>query len=216
MSGDDIKTKRFRFLHRLYEESEGQENRFFSMFPLGADLKFDPNLTSAIAAYLKQEGLIRKEDLGSLSGRSVAITHAGIKEVENAKENPNRSTTHFSPQSINYTINVQNSPNAQVMAGVSDSNQTLTLNEAQKMGLREIFLLLNEISSYKQLRSDQKDKLEAGAQNLDREMQSGSPRIDKVKSILSSAKEVLESVSGIVNTTGPLILKINSWMKGSS
>jgi len=93
MTLEGKKTKRLQFLHRLYKLTEGSEFKYFNMFDIGSELDLDRKLTSDIAYYLRQEGLIEFRAIGGVIG----ITHRGIREVEKALSNPNKPTDFFPP-----------------------------------------------------------------------------------------------------------------------
>ena len=65
-SPDDLEKKRFDFLKKLYEVSDGAETKFISMWEIGDQLGFDRELTTSIALYLKGEGLIQFRALGGI------------------------------------------------------------------------------------------------------------------------------------------------------
>lgn len=98
---EDLKEKRFLFLNRAYELSEGSERKYLSPGAIGEELGFDTKLWRDILDYLKAEGLITVVDL---KRTTITISHAGIVEVEAALGDPNRPT-HYFPPAVNI-INV--------------------------------------------------------------------------------------------------------------
>jgi uncharacterized FlaG/YvyC family protein len=63
---------------RLYELSEGNENKIFYMFTIGEQLNFDRESTINIAQYLKGKYLIEFRALGG----AISIIHNGILQAE--------------------------------------------------------------------------------------------------------------------------------------
>src|SRR5580658_5444775 len=97
----EIKKKRFLYLSKMYEESNGSTNAAFKMDDIGVELGLDNDSVRNIVNYLIDEGLIEPFALGG----TIQLTHWGIKEVEQAYEHPTESTEHFSPI-VNYNINI--------------------------------------------------------------------------------------------------------------
>lgn len=86
MNIEEMRKKRFQFLNRLHELTEGDELEFVNMFQIGEELGFDKDLTGKIAQYLEGEGLIVFRALGGYIG----ISHLGVREVERALSNSGR------------------------------------------------------------------------------------------------------------------------------
>lgn len=55
---EEMKKKRFQFLYKLYEMSEGNRALGFSKYRIGEELGFDHELTGVMAQYLMEEGLV--------------------------------------------------------------------------------------------------------------------------------------------------------------
>lgn len=74
----EIVKQRLEFLKKVYDETDGDENKFVNMFDIGEELGFDRELSIKIYQYLKGEGLLKPFTLGG----GIGITHAGIVKVE--------------------------------------------------------------------------------------------------------------------------------------
>ena len=70
--------------------------------------------------YLVGEGLLDDKTLNSL----FIITHAGIKEIEEAVRSPDVKTKHFSPINI---LHIQNMHGSQLQVGTTGSKQTMNI-----------------------------------------------------------------------------------------
>ena len=92
---EELKAKRFQFLKKLYDKSDGDTLKICDIYSLGETLGFDKKTNDKITQYLIHEGLIKWELKGAVS-----ITHAGLCEVEEALSNPDKSTEHFPPVNI--------------------------------------------------------------------------------------------------------------------
>ncbi|MCJ7722810.1 MAG: hypothetical protein MUP03_01635, partial [Anaerolineales bacterium] len=88
--------KRFQFLQRLYEVTEGNELASVNLWELGNELGYTRPEIDRIDDFLRGEGLIKQIAYGG----TVGITHEGIVEVESALSRPDEPTTYFLP--INY------------------------------------------------------------------------------------------------------------------
>ena len=76
----ELERQRFAFLKELYDRSGDGTLSDFPAKDIGQKLGFDKKLTENIHWYLKEEGLLEYLAMGP----QVAITHAGIKEIEGA------------------------------------------------------------------------------------------------------------------------------------
>jgi hypothetical protein len=98
----DLKQKkadRFSFLHKAYEAVEGKTTYVIDGWLLGNELGFDRDYSTSIYHYLNDEGLIEPRG----AGIRFAITHNGVKEIEEVLSSPDRPTEHFLPYS-QYTL----------------------------------------------------------------------------------------------------------------
>src|SRR3989344_5165042 len=113
---EKLKAKRFQFLKKLWELSEGDEYKSFNMFEIGNELGFDHELTSSIYQYLRGEGLLKAFTLGG----NIVITHAGIVEMEESLSKPDQPTEHFPAVNI---INIGHMEHSNIIQGSSSVNQ---------------------------------------------------------------------------------------------
>jgi hypothetical protein len=112
--------RRLAFMERVYERTDGNTtNRVFGL-QVGAELGWDQEMTSVVMHYLVDEGLIEFRAMPAM----LAITHAGVVEMEQALSNPKTSTHHFPPM---VTIHVHGDiVNSQLQAGTIGSTQERT------------------------------------------------------------------------------------------
>jgi hypothetical protein len=121
---NQIKKYRFLYLSELYKKSKGSPSSLVYVDDIENELGFDHNLASNIIEYLVNEKLIAWFGKSS----SLNITHKGIKEVEQAYENPNQSTEHFAPI-VNYNINITSGHGNVVNTG---NNNTIKVSNSNK------------------------------------------------------------------------------------
>src|SRR5688572_31396360 len=75
------KAARLRFLHALYEAAQGSTGNIIDMELLEERTGFTAPLSWRIKQYLHREGLLQ-----GITPTAFAITHEGLKEVEEALE----------------------------------------------------------------------------------------------------------------------------------
>lgn len=101
------KQQRWLMLEKFYELADGASERtIIDMWAVGDQLGFDRRTTATTYDYLQDEGLLKAMTLGG----GAAITHQGVKEVEDARDVPDRPTDHF-PAGI---IHITNSHNVNI------------------------------------------------------------------------------------------------------
>jgi hypothetical protein len=94
---------RFRFLYTLYEQIDGIENVPVNMYEIGEKLSFDEMIVRSIVEYLEGEGLAKSRAYGGFISGKIAITHKGIREIEDANNMPSKPTKNF-PSNIIYVM----------------------------------------------------------------------------------------------------------------
>jgi hypothetical protein len=91
---EEKKKNRWLMLRKFYEKANGQSDyNIINMWEVGKDLGWDRETTNATFDYLQGERLLKAMTLGG----GAAITHEGVKEVEQAEEYPEKPTLHFPP-----------------------------------------------------------------------------------------------------------------------
>lgn len=90
MNIKEIQSLRNVYLIKLYEVTGGNRWEFPNMFEIGVSLGLDKSLTSNIADYLSQKGLIKIETLAG----DISITSFGIDEVESYLQKENKTISH--------------------------------------------------------------------------------------------------------------------------
>lgn len=90
--------------------------------------------TLNIVNWLVGERLIEHKYIGG----GIALTHHGIKEVQNARRHPERPTDHFPTQIANFVINYGNMHNSSIQQGTSNSDQTVINRSLVENSFNEI------------------------------------------------------------------------------
>jgi hypothetical protein len=203
---EDMKKKRFQFLHRLYELTGGDEFKGFNMFQIGEELGFDRNLTTNIAYYLKGEGLIEFRALGGIIG----ISHLGVREVEEALSKPDTSTYHFLPVNI---ISVGQMISSQIQQTSPEATQVVTVGESRHEELKEVIQSLKKSIEQLGLSPQQKSDLQAEIQTIDAQMSSSKPKATIITECLGTIRRILEGAVSSTIASG-LLSKIVALLGG--
>lgn len=130
-----VKEKRERraaFMRRLYEMTDGNRSRRVDYRQFGEAFGWPEIEAFAVAQYLVDEGLADWKALGGLLG----ITHAGVVEVEQLLQAPDKPTQHFEPVT-NIHVVVQGDNLGQIQAGTNSSSQVANAASPQVI---ELFL----------------------------------------------------------------------------
>jgi hypothetical protein len=118
----EIQQERFRFLTRLYNDTESDEFAYVNPTDLGTALGFSIPKIERICDFLQSEGLI-----GANISDYINITHKGMVEVENALSKPDEPTSYFPPtNSYVFHIGQMTDSQLQVQQGANQSSQVST------------------------------------------------------------------------------------------
>jgi hypothetical protein len=188
---EELRKNRFQYLNCLYEESGGNEHNHLNCFDLGEELGFSRDEVITITQYLAGEGLMEHVTLGG----GIAITHFGVKEVEEALSHPERESHYFPPVNI---IQIQHMENSQIQQGSIDSSQKGTFNSTGGAELTDFLKLLkSKLPELKLLDSDQAE-LGADVDTINSQVGSSRPKTGIIKECLMSIKRILEGAGGNV------------------
>lgn len=178
MNLTEIKKNRFLYLQKVYDESGGGTNAAFDMTEVGNELGFDYMLTRNIVDYLINEGLIEPYALGG----AIKITHWGIKEVEEAIENPSESTEHFAPINT-YNINIHSSGEGNIVNTGNNNIISLSNNVNKDEATDKVNQIITTLEESENIQQTVKDEAIGTFRDLLIEIKAGKPStslIDKV------------------------------------
>jgi len=191
------KKNRFLFLELLYKESDGDTGAMFDMWEVGNELKLERAETNRIVDYLIGEQLIESVALGGCIG----LTHWGIKEVEEAHENPDQPTEHFLPINI---INIGSMNNSTLQQGTSYSTINFQLDEKKTTDLEDVIKSLLNIQETLNISVDIQNELISEIHTLESQQKSPRPKGIIISESLKTIRTILESVTGNIMT--PIII----------
>lgn len=204
---NEIKKKRFQFLNRMYNSSGGDENKSLSMWDIGKDLDFDEKSIEIIVQYLKGEGLIEHRSIGGF----IAISHWGIREIENALSNPEEPTQYFPPVNI---IHVGKMINSQVQQASPGAQQMIAISIQLQQDIKKFLEELKESMDKIELNLEQKSDVNAEICTIEAQMKSTKPKSSMVRESLKSIKNILEGAAGgvvansLIQNIAPLIFAL--------
>jgi hypothetical protein len=167
------------------------------MWEVGNELNLERAETSRIVDYLIGEHLIEPVALGGIIG----LTHWGVKEVEEAHENPEKPTEHFLPINI---INVGSMNNSTLQQGTNYSTINFQLDESKTIDLETIIKSLNSIQKSLNISTDLQKELISEIQTLESQRKSPRPKGIIISESLKSIKTILEGATS--NIMVPIII----------
>lgn len=190
------RAQRLRFMNALYDVVDGFEGQladmtaFLSKLGLDFDKEEDFNEFQSIARYLKGEGLITTIHTKDRGAIAVGLTHKGVREVEEARSEPEKPTDHFAPISVVYAGTITNSS---IQQGSPGATQSLTVVNQSGLQKLETFLpSLRQSVDQLELDEDQRAELEADIQTVEAQIASPKPKQEVVRPGLESIRRILE------------------------
>jgi len=194
----DIQRRRFDYLKRLYDKTEGSERADVMYLELGAELGLTRPEIDKIYEFLIGEGLIV---LVLLAG-SIGITHKGIVEVETALSKPDEPTTYFPPVNI---IHIEKMIGSQIQQGTHQSSQNMRYSKKDLEAiLRNISELKEQLIDLK-LSSAKKAEVYSDIVTIESQAKSPHPKHTIIKAAFGSILNILEEVAG--SAIGALLSK---------
>lgn len=187
-------------MSELYDEVDGHTNRWEDPVQIAGKAKLDISgqevldKVQGIAEYLDGEGLIKtidsKGDRGGRRIHGVAITHAGVVEVERSRSEPEKPTDHFAPISVVYAETITNSS---IQQGSPGATQSLTvINQSGLQELETFLQSLKQSVDQLELDEDQREELEADIQTVEAQIASPKPKQEVMRPGLESIRRILE------------------------
>jgi hypothetical protein len=148
---------------------------------------FDERTVINIVRYLESEGLIISKALGGIISGKIAITHMGVKEVEQARRNPKSRTQHFPPMSsVTNIYNVK----TKTFVGGGIKGKNIILGDEGTINANEE--TLTEIQNNKYAKS-----LKSFSQLINRQLEGQEIPEEQVKAINDNINELAKEVKDI-------------------
>ncbi len=209
MNIDEIKKKRFRFLKKLYEKTEGDEQKWSNMWEIGEELGLEKDLAQRIYNYLQTEHLIES----TVFGGGIKLTHKGVREVEEAESSPKEATLHFPP--IKNFIAINQMTKSQIQQDSPGVTQKVNIIDKHNE-IDEILKLLGEAMEKIKIEEKKKTELEFDIGTVKSQMKSPNPKPSILSESFKSIKRILESsiAAGIGTSVLPEIVNRISFLLG--
>lgn len=183
------KEDRFKFLHKIYEVSNGRMNIMVNGEFIGKELGFDRGYSADIYYYLNEEGLT--EPMGA--GIRLTLTHFGVREIEEALTSPNKQTEHFPP--VFNILQIENMSGGAIQQGTNNSTISIVSNDTIK-NINNYVETLEDFINNQVKTTDLKNELKADIETIKQQLQSPKPKSSIIKATLVSTKEVLIGATG--------------------
>jgi hypothetical protein len=185
---EEMARKRFNFMRRLYELTEGDEGQAVHFNKMQEQLGFSSPLLQDIVFYLENEKLITFQDPGKL----INITVAGAEEVEVALMEPDKATTHFPPRG---NTMAKQGMDMQMRQESYEKAQGITIGESRYRELDEVLKVINASLEQLTLTVEQKNTLQAEIETITSQMSSAKPKTTIIPGSVASIKRILESTA---------------------
>lgn len=161
------------------------------MWDLGKELEFSREETERVTQYLSGENLLEYATIGG----GIAITHFGVREVENALSRPEQPTHYFPPVNI---INIHHMEGSQIQQGVVGSTQTGSFEFKNRDNIANFLELLKAKLPELHLNQTDESELKSDVSTLEAQLSSSRPKPSIVKECLLSIQRILEGVASEV------------------
>jgi hypothetical protein len=192
MTLEERQAKRFALLRALYERSEGSPSAALNKDEVFANLGWSRDEFEGAVEYLVNERLATHPYFGGV----ISITHAGVREVEQALQHPQAPTPHF-PANINITT-IHKMVNSQIQQGTSGSEQRLEIRGVDPSALQEFLREFRERQAELKLHAQTEAETRAELQTLEAQAASPKPKVAIVRESLASLRAILQRAAGVV------------------
>ena len=192
---EDIIKRRFMFLYKLYEVTEGDETAFAYWKKIGKFLRFGSMELHRIVTYLQSEGLVKFAGF-----QEMMITHIGIKEIEEALKKPDKPTDHF-PANI---IIVGKIINSTLQQGSSGTTQVINIGDNKSDQIREIVKQLRDSIDKLGLKSQELHDVKADIETIEAQLNSSKPKSSVILECFGTIKNIFETIV-LTGTATPIV-----------
>ncbi len=196
---EEKKENRFKMLKMIYDITGGDRYKFVNMWEIGEQLHFDRATTEQITQYLVGEGLIESRGIGGIIG----ISHYGVKQVEEAMENPDRATRYFPPVNI---ITIGTMLNSQIQQGSTQATQIQSINVESSARVKEFIDKLKVELETLPIDDPKKEEIRADIMTVEGQLKKGTPNKTILSESLKSIRTILEGISSNVVAQGLIAL----------
>jgi len=197
MSIDTLRQSRFLFLKAVYQATEADEHKLVNMWQVGDELGLERDETARIVQYLTGETLLEHKALVGI----IAITHHGIREVEDALSEPQEETYYFPPVNI---INVETMIGSAIQQASPEARQTVAVEHSRIDDIRGFVAEVREVLDQLGLTSQQSSDLNAELGTVDAQLEASRPKTSILTESLLTMRSILEGAAGSALAAGLL------------
>jgi len=126
------------------------------------------------------------------------ITHAGVREVEDAFTKPQLTTAHFPA----YVLDVQNMTNSSIQQGTNQSSVAITVTSGDVEFVRQLIACLQASIDQLQLSAQATAEMKSEIQTLASRVCSPKPKKVIITETLRSIRTILEGAAGNLIAAG--------------
>lgn len=177
--------RRLDFMRAVYDASGRNELNFLDMKALGGTLGFDKETTYRIAEYLDGEGLVNLR-----TSNGITITHAGIVEVENAIQHPDRPTSHFPAINVITVGTMTNSAISQA-SPASVQTQSISLSPTQLDEVAKFVERFRQVLPDLNLSTADQQEAEAELKTAEAQANSTKPKFAILQIVIGTLRDIL-------------------------
>ena len=161
---------------------------------------------------MEEELVSKAEILWKGSPLEYSITHKGIKEIESARDNPDKSTAYFPPRNVINNINVERMINSAIQQGTHTSSQTFSLTSENSEKIRGVVKELNKVKEKLENDIEKRKEIESLISIIQAQVDTPKLNYNILNYALSDAKNFLLGLN--VNLYTPTVIDtIDSLMK---
>jgi hypothetical protein len=189
-------------VHKLYDVANGSTDTAFELHDLGDEIGITRPEAEDAGRYLEQEGLIQFVAEHGLAGM-IAVTHRGVVEVEEGRQNPSKPTEHF--VAAQYVMNI-NAPltNSPIAQAAGDVHQQVSYTDIDFARLETIVHSVRDAIAGVQMDESERVMIQ---QNLDI-VESNGKRSDAVgrRVVMQALRSTRSIMEGMVASGGYVAL----------
>jgi hypothetical protein len=204
---DENDRQRFRFLKAVYDNTQhGDRRQSVDFNVIVSAIGLSSEEADLVADYLVGERLIEWVRFGG--GGGIAMTHSGVKAVEQESRAPEKPTQ---PAPSFNVIQVGHMSYAQIQQGTVSSEQSQTISSGEIESMRDFVAVLREQMRELRLAADAEAELEAQVATIESQMKSAKPKRAILKQVGLTALEILASAPGR-EAVGEVLKHVPDWL----
>ena len=209
---EQMRHKRFQFLHKLYlwsiifaESWDSDEHQPFAISDIGSELGFDWESSRVIAEYLAAEGLVE-----IFIGTGVSLTDSAVNQIEQAILEPHTPTRYFPP--VVNIISAEQIIDSQLQQASPAATQVAYSDNTHEQ-LKQLLEWLKDSVAELHLEDQDKSDFQAELQKIEAQTSKSKPSQAIITESLRAIRSILEEVSAILLAQA-LLQRIAEFLRG--